>query len=147
MYNTTSLYISILRIKMITTYILTFDNIDKFDEFMDIVNGINTRKYNRFSTICILSIDALMYDGEKNIYMCIFNVNGKILNNDILRTKFNLDTYMNHPDKKRIYRALCEQKKINHAYHVFDNYDDMLSHFDTIIKFFPLVHTETGINC
>lgn len=127
---------------MITTYVLTFNSSQKFDEFITIVNNINTGKYTEKNAIRVLSIDALMYDSTKNNYICIFNVDGKILNNNILRIKFDLITYLNHPDKNIIYRALCKNTKFTDVYHTFDNYNDMFSHYNLMLNLFPLLITK-----
>lgn len=125
---------------MITTYVLTFNSSNKFDEFIEIVNGINTGKYIEKNAIRILSIDALLYDGAKNNYVCIFSVDGKILNSSILKINFDLVTYPNHPDKNIICRALNKNAKLTDTYHTFDNYNDMFSHYNLMLNYFPLIN-------
>lgn len=124
---------------MITTYVLTFNSGSEFDEFISLVNEINSGQYvNRENSI--QSIEALLYNRLKNNYICIFNSNGKILNTSILRKKFNLMAYIIHPDKKDIYLSLTpnvnkmtnSKNIISNEYFIFSNYSDMIYHYNFV---------------
>lgn len=121
---------------MITTYVFTFNSRQEFDEFMVIVNDINRGLYVGKDATPILSIEALMYDGSKNNYMCLFNTDGKLLNTNILKLGFDLIAYSNHPDKNKIYKTLNKKSSATDIYCLFDNYDDMTCHYGKICSFF-----------